>query len=105
MQLSDGFLDKWEHIINEVNKTNIPLECVKKVIIKLEGRKRRTINLHALRKQGLDINEIEIMLTRILDDLGDVVYDLDFVVDALSVAEMAQPETDKLLQTLKNKQT
>ena len=45
------------------------------------------------------------MLTRILDDLGDVVYDLDFVVDALSVAEMAQPETDKLLQTLKNKQT
>ena len=105
MQLSDGFLDKWEHIINEVNKTNIPLECVKKVIIKLEGRKRRTINLPALRKQGLDINEIEIMLTRILDDLGDVVYDLDFVVDALSVAEMAQPETDKLLQTLKNKQT
>ena len=54
MQFSDEFLSKWECLIGDVDKTEIPLECLKKVILKLEGRRQRTINLHSLRKQGLD---------------------------------------------------
>jgi hypothetical protein len=39
MQLNDDFLDQWEHIIAGVNKTDVPLECIKKVVVKLkEGR-------------------------------------------------------------------
>lgn len=100
MLFSDEFLAKWEHIINEVHKTDVPLDCIKKVVIKLAGRKQRTINLHTLRKQGLEFEEIEIVLTRTLNELGDEVRDLDFVVDARSVAEIVQPETDKLLRKL-----
>ena len=100
MLFSDEFLAKWEHIINEVNKTEVPLECIKKVVVKLAGRKQRTINLHTLRKQGLEFEEIEIVLTRTLNELGNEVRDLDFVVDARSVAEIVQPETDKLLRKL-----
>ena len=97
MQFSDEFLDKWEHIINEVHKTEVPLECIKKVIIKLDGRRQKTINLHVLRRQGLDLEEIEVMLNRTLYELGDTVVDLDFVVDVTAVASLVQPETDKLL--------
>jgi hypothetical protein len=100
MQFSDEFLDKWEHIINEVQKTEVPLECIKKVIIKLGGRRQKTINLHTLRRQGLDLEEIEVMLNRTLYELGDTVVDLDFVVDVTAVASLAQPETDKLLGKL-----
>jgi hypothetical protein len=100
MSFSDEFLTKWEHIINEVNKTEVPLECIKKVVIKLAGRKQRTINLHTLLKQGLEFDEIEVVLTRTLNELGNEVRDLDFVVDARSVAELVQPETDKLLRKL-----
>jgi hypothetical protein len=100
MSFSDEFLAKWEHIINEVNKTEVPLECIKKVVIKLGGRKQRTINLHTLRKQGLEFDEIEIVLTRTLNDLGNEVRDLDFVVDARSVAEIVQPATDSILKGL-----
>lgn len=100
MLFSDEFLAKWEHIINEVHKTDVPLDCIKKVVIKLAGRKQRTINLHTLRKQGLEFEEIEIVLTRTLNELGNEVRDLDFVVDARSVAEIVQPETDKLLRKL-----
>jgi len=101
MQFSDEFLAKWEHIINEVNKTEVPLECIKKVIIKTRGRRQKTINLHTLRRQGLDLDEIEIVLNRTLYELGDTVIDLDFVVDVTAVAEIVQPETDKLLSSLK----
>jgi len=100
MQFSNELLDKWEHIIEEVNKTEIPLECIKKVVIRLHGKKQRTINLATLKKQGLDMDELEIVLTRTLTELGDEVKDIDFVVDVSEVAKILQPETDKLLNGL-----
>ena len=100
MQFSDEFLNKWEHIIEEVNKTEIPLECIKKVVIRLHGKKQRTINLATLKKQGLDMDELEIVLTRTLTEFGDEVKDIDFVVDVSEVAKLLQPETDKLLNGL-----
>ena len=100
-QFSDDFLERWEHIIDEVNKTDIPLECIKKIVVKLNGKRQKTINLGTLKKQGLDWEEIEIIVTRILTEFGDEVDNVDFIVDTVAVAEMAQPETDKLLTKLK----
>jgi hypothetical protein len=100
MPFSDEFLEQWEHIIDEVTKTEVPLECIKKVVIRLNNKRQRTINLAVLRKQGLDLEEIEIVLSRTLTELGDQVRDLDFVVDVSKVAKMVQPETDKLLKDL-----
>jgi len=100
MPFSDEFLDRWEHIINEVSMTEVPLECLKKVVIKIDDRKQKTINLQTLRRQGLDTDEIEIVLNRTLTELGQSVRDVDFVVDVSAVANMVQPETDKLLKDL-----
>jgi hypothetical protein len=100
MQFSDEFLDKWEHLIKEAPKTEVPLECLKKIIIKMHGKRQRTVNLDVLRKQGLDIVEIEVVLTRTLLELDQQVRDIEFVVDTVLVAELVQPETDKLLKNL-----
>lgn len=100
MPFSDEFIQQWEHIIEEVNKTEVPLECIKKVVIRLGDRKQKTINLSTLRRQGLDLEEVEIVLTRTLTELGDTVRDIDFVVDVSEVAKLVQPETDKLLKDL-----
>ena len=100
MPFSDEFLEQWEHIIDEVTKTEVPLECIKKVVVRLNNKRQRTINLSVLRKQGLDLEEIEIVLSRTLTELGDQVRDLDFVVDVSEVVKMVQPETDKLLKDL-----
>jgi hypothetical protein len=101
MQLSDDFLDRWERIIADVNKTDVPLECIKKVVIKLTGGRQKTINLHTLRKQGLELGEIEMMLTRTLNEMDIEIRDVDFVVDVNAVADLVQPETDKLLNKIK----
>lgn len=100
MPFSDEFIQQWEHIIEEVNKTEVPLECIKKVVIKLGDRRQKTINLAALRRQGLDLEEVETVLTRTLTELGDTVRDIDFVVDVSEVAKLVQPETDKLLKDI-----
>ena len=97
MQLSDDFLDQWEHIIATVNKTDVPIECIKKVVVKLGGGRQKTINLHTLLKQGLELSEIETMLTRYFTEHDHEIKDVDFVVDISAVVALVQPETDKLL--------
>jgi hypothetical protein len=94
-------LDQWELLINDVNKTDVPLECIKKIVIKLDSKRQKTINITTLKKQGLDWEEIEIIVTRVLSEFGDSIRDVDFVVDISAVAALVQPETDKLLNGLK----
>jgi hypothetical protein len=100
MQFSDEFLAKWEHIVDEVVKTEVPLECIKKVVIKFDGKRQKTVNLQLLRRQGLDLEEIEVVLSRTLTELGDSVRDVDFMVDIGEVAKLIQPVTDDLLKDL-----
>lgn len=101
MNLSNDFLEQWEHIISGIDeKTAIPLECIKKVIIKIEGRRRKTINLQSLKKQGLELDEIELVISRQLAELGNLVQDLEFVLDVNAVAELVQPETNRILSGL-----
>ena len=100
MQLSDDAIKKWEHIIATVNKTDVPLECIKKVVIKLAGGRQKTINVHSLLRQGLALEEIETMLTRFFNEHDHEIRDVDFVVDISAVADLVQPETDKLLGNL-----
>jgi hypothetical protein len=100
MQLNDDFLTQWEHIIAGVHKTDVPLECIKKVVIKLAGSRQKTINVHALLRQGLQLEEIETMLTRYFQEHDEEIRDVDFVVDISAVVELVQPETDKLLGKL-----
>ena len=98
--LYDDPLDQWELIINEVNKTDGPLECIKKIVLKLIGGKQRTVNIHTLIKQGLALEEIEALVTRTFRELDADIRDVDFVVDIKSVAALVQPETDKILGRL-----
>jgi hypothetical protein len=46
------------------------------------------------------MDEIEHVLTRTLAEFEDQIRDVDFVVDIAAVAQIVQPETDKLLNGL-----
>lgn len=99
MQLSDTF-QQWSQIVSTVEKTDFPLECINKMIIRMENKKQKTINIARLKKQGLDMEAIEALLTRTLLEHDNNIVDIDFVVDIKSVAALIQPETDKLLNGL-----
>ena len=101
MQYNADFIKKWEDIISDVNSTDIPLECIKKAVIKFKGNSQKTINLSTLRKQGLDWEEIEAVISRFLTEAGDTIRNVEFILDITAVAEIVQPETDKLLEKLK----
>lgn len=100
MQFSDEFLEKWEHLINDVDITEVPLECIKKIVIRLEGKQRKTINVQTLRRQGLREEQLEMAVNQILSDYSERMVDLDFVVDVPAVADIVQQHTDEILKGL-----
>ena len=100
MPLSEEFLAKWDHIISEVEKTQVPLKCINKMVIKIAGGRQKTINLSRLRRDGLDDDEIEEIMNRNLHILGESVNNIDFILDVNTVAGIRQPATDKLLKSL-----
>ncbi len=100
MEPNDDFIAAWEHIIADVTKTDVPLECIKKVVLKFVGGRQKTFNLVSLQKQGMSIEEIETMLTRTFSEMDSEIRDVDFVVDVNAVANLVQPETNKILNGL-----
>lgn len=100
MQPTDRLMEQWESIVAEVNKTDVPLECIKKIVFKLSNGRQRTINIHTLIKQGLNLDDLEQIVNRTFSELDTEIKDVEFIVDIKSVAALVQPETDKLLGKL-----
>jgi hypothetical protein len=98
MQLDRDFLQRWEQIVNDVDKNHCPIECVKKVVFKTLDRKQKTINLRQLRKQGFDNDSIENAVSAFISENDGLIASMELVLDVEAVAEIIQPETDKLLK-------
>ncbi len=97
MLLSEEFLSRWEDLVEGVDKTNVPVECIKRVVIKLKDGRRRYLNMSTLRKKGLDAYELEGVLDQKLEEYDKDIANVDFFVDVDQVAELIQPQTDKIL--------
>ena len=98
--MSPEFIQKWEHILEDVEKQTIPVEFIKKLIIKLQGKKQQTINIAKFLSQGLDPDQVEEAVSRKLVELDNLVVSIEFVLNVQSIAETVQPETDRLLNKL-----
>lgn len=98
--MSPEFIQKWEKLLDGVEKQTIPVEFLKKLIVKLHGKRQRTINIERLLKQGLESDQIEEFLSRKLTELDDEMMGIEFVLNVKSIADTVQPETDKLLNKL-----
>lgn len=96
----DDWLKSWEEIINQVDKEHIPIECVKKIVFQIQGGKRKTINLQRLKTQGLIMDDIQVVVDRYVQENSESITNMEFVLDIQAVAEILQPETDKLLKDI-----
>lgn len=98
--MSPEFLSKWEHILEDIEKSRVPVQFVKKIVIRLVGKKQHTINIQSLFKQGLNPEEVEEVISRKLNELDPLINSFEFVLNLETIAETVQPETDKLLNKL-----
>jgi hypothetical protein len=98
--MSPEFIAKWEHILEDVEKQKIPIQFIKKITVKLNGKRQQTINIERFIKQGLLPEQVEAAVTRKLQELDDELVSIEFALNVSAIAEAVQPETDKLLNKL-----
>ena len=98
--MSPEFIEKWEHILEDVDKHKIPVEFIKKLIVKLNGKKQHTINIEKFLSQGVDPEQIEEIVSRKLNELDDSIVGVEFILNVQIIADAVQPETDKILGNL-----
>lgn len=99
--MSPDFIKQWEHIIDDVDKQKIPVEFIKKLVIKLQGKRQQTVNIKRFLDQGLAPEQIEEAVSRKLQEYDDMILSVEFVLNIESIAETVQPETDRLLRNFK----
>jgi hypothetical protein len=98
--MSPEFIAKWEHILEDVEKQKIPIQFIKKIVVKLEGKKQQTINIEKFLQQGLVPEQIEEAVSKKLHELDEVIVSVEFILNVKNIADTVQPETDKLLNKL-----
>ncbi len=98
--MTPDYIRKWEHILEDIDKVKVPVQFIRKIVVKMTGKKQHTINIQALMKQGLDPEEVEEVISRKLNELDPLITSFEFVLNVESIAETVQPETDKLLGKL-----
>ena len=98
--MTPEYIRKWEHILEDVEKSKVPVQFIKKIIVKMIGKKQHTINIQNLLKQGFSPEEVEEVVGSKLNELDHLITSLEFILNVESIAETVQPETDRLLGNL-----
>lgn len=101
MLLKQDFLEKWEKIVDDVDKDLCPIQCVKKIIFRTKDKTQKTINLKQMRRQGFDDDTIENMVSDYISLNQPMIKSMEFILDVEAVADLIQPQTDNLLKGLK----
>lgn len=92
--------DKWERILLDVDKPEVPIEVLERIMIHLVDGTKVNINVIDLLAEGVDPTELEERLNEKLEQLDHMIEDVDFFVNIDGVAKTIQPETDKILSKL-----
>ena len=98
--MTPDYIKKWEHILEDIDKVKVPVQFIRKIVVRMTGKKQHTINIQSLMKQGLDPQEVEEVISRKLNELDPLITSFEFVLNVETIAETVQPETDKLLGKL-----
>ena len=91
---------RWKDIVNDVDKRQVPISILQNIEVKLVDGTKIDINVKNLLNEGMDPNEIEVMLDDKFNQLDQYIETVDFLIDIDKVVTTVQPETDKVLKGL-----
>lgn len=91
---------RWQDIVRDVEKKEVPVEVLQRIIVKLVDGTDLSIDITQLLADGNDPSEIEELLNAKFQDLDQYIENVDFFIDIDKVVDTIQPETDKVLKDL-----
>ena len=92
--------EKWEKLLKEVNKEQVPITVIRYITVNLKDGTSVDVDVSAMLEEGADPEIVEALINDKLSALDDVIQDVDFHISVDSVAKVIQPFTDQLLKDL-----
>ncbi|HET8688713.1 MAG TPA: hypothetical protein VFM18_19020 [Methanosarcina sp.] len=92
--------DKWERLLREVQKEQVPIDVLRYITVNLKDGTSVDVDIAGMLESGADPAEIEQIINSKLEALDEYIHDVDFHISVDSVARVIQPFTDKLLKDL-----
>ena len=90
----------WKDIVEGVDKKEVPIEILQEIEVKLVDGTNISIDIKKLIDEGMDPEEIEVLLDDKFNQLDAYIENVDFLIDIDKVVDTVQPETDKVLKGL-----
>lgn len=101
MPQSKEFLEHWEELIDAVEKSNVPMHFINRIILNFDDEEEnKTVEIKAFRDQGYTEEEIELVISQIVNDAKSQLESMDFFLDVENVAVAVQQETSILLKNI-----
>lgn len=91
----------WRKIIKEVEKKEVPIHVLEKIVVFLKDGTEVPVNIKELLSEGADPNEVEKELNNRLEALEIYIKNVNFYIDIDQIEKTIQPETDKILTKFK----
>ena len=92
--------EKWEKLLKEVNKEQVPIGVLRYITVNLKDGTSVDVNISEMLDDGADPEVVEQIINAKLEALIEVIADVDFHISVDSVAKVVQPFTDNLLKNL-----
>lgn len=91
---------RWQDIVRDVDKKEVPVEVLLRIIVRLIDGTDLSIDVRQLLDDGQSAEKIEELLNEKFRDLDEYIENVDFFIDIDKVVSTVQPETDKALKNL-----
>ena len=90
----------WKKILKDVDKDEVPIHVLEKMMVHLKDGTVVTVDIKALLSQGADPDDIESQVNERLQELDMYIDNVNFFIDIDMIQKTIQPETDKILSKL-----
>lgn len=96
---SNEFYNKWEHLINDVEVSEVPMRFIKEVIVYFESGDTVEFDIGAMMDSGNPADIIEEEVEAFLSANDEYINNVDFHINIPAVADEINNKTSKLLDT------
>lgn len=98
MNLTEIVKTDWDNILKQVDKKEIPIELLEKVVVNFIDNSTITIDIQSLLESGNDPTDIEDLLNERLEEMNDLIKDVDFHILRDRVVDIISPYTNNILK-------
>jgi hypothetical protein len=94
---SPEFYERWEHLINSVEVTDVPMRLIREINVTFNDANSVVFDVEQMLSHGHNPAEIEECIEDFLESHAETIANVDFHINITALASEVEHKTNKLL--------